>query len=316
VNIPAIAAPGAGWEAASGIGEGAGPVGEGTPGVLGAGERVQRLQSLISQVERGAGGFAAALQAAQSTGGTGTTASADADVGLAGSGASGEAGLIGATTTGPLEPAATEATVATSGADPVVTAGVGSGTVPATLNSSTAAGTLPTTEAGMISTADVTPAAAPAATGSGAYTGLIQEAATRNGVEPALLHGLIEQESGFDPSATSSAGAVGLTQLMPSTAASLGVTEPLNPTQSIEGGARLLGELLRQFAGNTGDALAAYNAGAGAVQQYGGIPPYPETEQYVTKVLANAEAYRQSTGASAAAAPAGALYTTAGGTRA
>lgn len=133
-----------------------------------------------------------------------------------------------------------------------------------------------------------------APTGAGPYEALIQQAATRNGVEPALLRGLIEQESGFNPSAHSSAGALGLTQLMPSTAASLGVTEPLNPTQSIEGGARLLGELLRQFHGNVSDALAAYNAGAGAVDQYGGVPPYPETEAYVSKVLANARSYGRS----------------------
>jgi soluble lytic murein transglycosylase-like protein len=141
-----------------------------------------------------------------------------------------------------------------------------------------------------------TPGTAPTASApSGAaapYEALIQQAATRNGLEPALLHGLIEQESGFDPNAHSSAGALGLTQLMPSTAASLGVTEPLNPTQSIEGGARLLGELLRQFHGNVSDALAAYNAGAGAVEQYGGVPPYPETQAYVSKVLANAQSYR------------------------
>jgi soluble lytic murein transglycosylase-like protein len=133
-----------------------------------------------------------------------------------------------------------------------------------------------------------------AATGAGPYEALIQQAATRNGVQPALLHGLIEQESGFNPSARSSAGALGLTQLMPSTAASLGVTEPLNPAQSIEGGARLLGELLRQFHGNVSDALAAYNAGSGAVEQYGGVPPYPETQAYVSKVLANAQSYGQS----------------------
>ena len=135
---------------------------------------------------------------------------------------------------------------------------------------------------------------ATAPTGSGPYEALIQQAATRNGVEPTLLRGLIEQESGFNPSASSSAGALGLTQLMPSTAASLGVTEPLNPTQSIEGGARLLGELLRQFHGNVSDALAAYNAGAGAVDQYPGVPPYPETEAYVSKVLANAQSYGRS----------------------
>jgi soluble lytic murein transglycosylase-like protein len=119
-----------------------------------------------------------------------------------------------------------------------------------------------------------------------------------------VLYGLIEQESGFDPGATSSAGALGLTQLMPATAAALGVTEPLDPAQSIEGGARYLSQMLRQFGGNTADALAAYNAGPGAVSQYGGVPPYPETEQYVSKVLANAAAYGSST--AVAATPAGA----------
>ncbi len=128
--------------------------------------------------------------------------------------------------------------------------------------------------------------------GASAYEAQIQQAAIANGVEPALLKGLIEQESGFNPNATSSAGAMGLTQLMPSTAASLGVTEPLNPTQSIQGGAKLLGELLRQFGGNVSYALAAYNAGAGAVDRYGGVPPYPETEAYVAKVMANAQSYR------------------------
>ena len=83
---------------------------------------------------------------------------------------------------------------------------------------------------------------------------------------------------------------------MPSTAASLGVAEPLDPAQSIEGGARYLSQLLHQFAGNTADALAAYNAGPGAVQQYGGVPPYSETQQYVTKVLGYAASYSQSAG--------------------
>jgi soluble lytic murein transglycosylase-like protein len=123
------------------------------------------------------------------------------------------------------------------------------------------------------------------------YEPLIDAAAERNGVEPALLHGLIEQESGFDATAQSSAGASGLTQLMPSTAASMGVADPLNAPESIEGGARYLGELMREFGGNTNDALAAYNAGPGAVEQYGGVPPYAETQNYVSRVLANASTY-------------------------
>ncbi len=156
------------------------------------------------------------------------------------------------------------------------------------------------------------------ASGDATYAPLIEQAAARYGLDPSLLSGLIEQESGFDPTASSSAGAQGLTQLMPSTAASLGVSEPLNPAQSIEGGARYLSQLLNQFGGNTADALAAYNAGPGAVEQYGGVPPYAETQQYVTKVLGYAASFSQSgQGTSAAAlaataaitAPTGALAT-------
>jgi soluble lytic murein transglycosylase-like protein len=131
------------------------------------------------------------------------------------------------------------------------------------------------------------------ASSSSAYDGLIEQAAARNGLDPALLHGLIQQESGFNPDAQSSAGASGLTQLMPATATSMGVTNALDPEQSIEGGARYLSQLMSDFAGNTSEALAAYNAGPAAVTQYGGIPPYAETESYVSKVLGYAESYRQ-----------------------
>jgi len=128
--------------------------------------------------------------------------------------------------------------------------------------------------------------------GTTPYDGLIEQAALRNGLDPAILHGLIQQESGFDPAAQSSAGAAGLTQLMPGTAASLGVANPLDPTESIEGGARYLSEMMQSFGGNTSEALAAYNAGPAAVRQYGGVPPYAETEGYVSKVLGYAESYR------------------------
>jgi soluble lytic murein transglycosylase-like protein len=117
------------------------------------------------------------------------------------------------------------------------------------------------------------------------YADEINAAATRNGVDPLLLQSLIQQESGFDPNATSSSGAQGLTQLMPQTAASLGVTNPYDPAQSIDAGARYLRTDLDRFGGNTSLALAAYNAGAGAVQQYGGVPPYAETQNYVQQVL-------------------------------
>jgi Transglycosylase SLT domain len=147
---------------------------------------------------------------------------------------------------------------------------------------------LPTT-----TTASTSPTAFAAGeeTGSVPFASTIEAACAKYGLNPNLLAGLIEQESHFDPTVGSAAGAQGLTELMPETASSLGVTDPHDPTQSIEGGARLLSEKLKEFGGNTELALAAYNAGSGAVQQYNGIPPYPETEQYVQKVLGYASGY-------------------------
>jgi soluble lytic murein transglycosylase-like protein len=135
---------------------------------------------------------------------------------------------------------------------------------------------------------------ASAATGSGAspYSAQIDAAAQKYGIDPALLKGLIQQESGFNPNAGSSAGAQGLTQLMPGTAKSLGCTNPLDPAQSIDAGARYLRQQLDTFGGDVRKALAAYNAGPGAVQRYGGVPPYAETQQYVQKVIEYANQFR------------------------
>ena len=102
----------------------------------------------------------------------------------------------------------------------------------------------------------------------------------------------MSQESGFDPNARSGAGAVGLTQLMPGTAASLGVTNPLDPAQSLQGGAKYLRQQLDRFGGDEKLALAAYNAGPGAVAKFGGVPPYAETQNYVNSVLSKAASYR------------------------
>jgi soluble lytic murein transglycosylase-like protein len=124
------------------------------------------------------------------------------------------------------------------------------------------------------------------------YDALIQAAAARNGVDPALLKGLIRAESNFDPNAGSPAGAQGLTQLMPGTAAGLGVTDVHDPAQAIEGGAKYLRSQLDAFGGDETKALAAYNAGPGAVTRYGGVPPYAETQQYVQRVLGYAAGYR------------------------
>jgi soluble lytic murein transglycosylase-like protein len=120
----------------------------------------------------------------------------------------------------------------------------------------------------------------------------ITAAAKKYGIDPALLAGLVKQESGFNPNAGSPAGARGLTQLMPGTAAGLGVTNVLDPAQSLDGGAKYLRAQLDAFGGDVTKALAAYNAGPGAVQRYGGVPPYAETQNYVRAVQANAAAYR------------------------
>ena len=113
---------------------------------------------------------------------------------------------------------------------------------------------------------------------------LIDEAAERYGLPPALLHSVARTESGYSPTAVSHKGAIGVMQLMPGTAAQLNA-DPLDPAQNIDAGARHLRDLLLQYNGATFKALAAYNAGAGAVQKYGGIPPYSETRTYVERVV-------------------------------
>jgi len=153
------------------------------------------------------------------------------------------------------------------------------------------------------STATAATSATPTALGGGTptqYDGQITAAATKYGIDPALLKGLIRQESNFNPSARSPVGAQGLTQLMPGTAASLGVTDPTDPAQAIEGGAKYLKQQLDRFGGDASKALAAYNAGPGAVAKFGGIPPYAETQNYVKNILGYAAEYR-GTGATTAA---------------
>ncbi len=103
-----------------------------------------------------------------------------------------------------------------------------------------------------------------------------------------LVRSVIRHESNFDPTAVSPAGAQGLMQLMPGTARELGVKDPFDIRQNIDGGARYLRQMFDQFDGDWRKALAAYNAGPGTVRKYGGVPPYPETRRYVRKVMSSA----------------------------
>jgi soluble lytic murein transglycosylase-like protein len=118
---------------------------------------------------------------------------------------------------------------------------------------------------------------------------LAEEASRRYGLDPALVLAVVGVESGFRPAAVSPKGAQGLMQLMPRTAAALGVSDPLDPEQNLDAGVRHLESLLKLYNGDLTRALAAYNAGSGAVERHGGVPPYRETRAYVKRVL---ERYR------------------------
>ncbi len=126
-----------------------------------------------------------------------------------------------------------------------------------------------------------------------AYAQLVRKAAAEHQVDPALVRALIHAESAFNPAALSHMGAQGLMQLMPATAASLGVENAFDARQNIDGGVKHLADLLSAFKGDARLAVAAYNAGAGAVRKYGGVPPYAETQVYVERVAILRQRYQE-----------------------
>src|SRR5437016_9519512 len=114
---------------------------------------------------------------------------------------------------------------------------------------------------------------------------VVSAASKRNNIDPDLVNSVILAESGFDPNAVSPKGAQGLMQLMPQTAARMGVQNAMDPAANVEGGTRYLGELLSRYHHDLSKALAAYNAGPDRVEQYHGVPPYPETRAYVARII-------------------------------
>lgn len=130
----------------------------------------------------------------------------------------------------------------------------------------------------------------PDATATGAIRDMARDYASRNRVSPALVNAVIETESSYNPRAVSPRGAMGLMQLMPDVARGLGVENPFEPEENIRGGVTLLRRLLDKYRGDQRLALAAYNAGEGAVDRSGGVPDFPETRDYVERVIS---AYRR-----------------------
>ena len=135
--------------------------------------------------------------------------------------------------------------------------------------------------------------AAPATMPPAEIEQLVQSNAATWQVDPALVRAVMANESGFNPKATSKTGAQGLMQLEPDTATSLGVNDAYDPEQNVWGGTRYLRGLLDRFGGDITKAVAAYNAGPAAVEKYGGVPPYAETQSYVKSVLGSYQKYSQ-----------------------
>jgi hypothetical protein len=127
---------------------------------------------------------------------------------------------------------------------------------------------------------------------AGEFAGLIEQTAARHQIDPALLTAIAQVESAFNPRAVSHKGARGLLQLMPQTAERFGVDDAFNASQNVDGGARYLKWLLERYGGRTDLALAGYNAGEAAVDEYGGVPPYSETQNYVSRVMESVSRFK------------------------
>ncbi len=121
----------------------------------------------------------------------------------------------------------------------------------------------------------------------GEIQNIVAKLSQKHKIDEKLVMAVIQQESNFNPKAVSKAGAKGLMQLMPPTAKELGVTNPFNPEQNLEGGVKYLSKMITKYRGNIVLGLAAYNAGAGNVDKYNGVPPYKETQKYIKNILAN-----------------------------
>ena len=132
---------------------------------------------------------------------------------------------------------------------------------------------------------------APHALNPAQISSLVQQGSTESSVPPGLLRAVLMAESSGDPSAVSLAGAQGLMQLMPGTSASCGIANPFDPAENVECGSSYLKSLLSRYHGNVTLAVAAYNAGPGAVDRYHGVPPYAETRAYVARVLSAYRSY-------------------------
>lgn len=146
--------------------------------------------------------------------------------------------------------------------------------------------------ASMVAAASAQPDSRPVQAAPADVERLVSANANTWGVDPALVKAIIANESGFDPNATSKTGAQGLMQLEPGTAADLGVSNAYDPAQNVAGGTRYIRGLLDRFHGDLRLAIAAYNAGPGAVVKYNGVPPYAETQQYVENVLDSYQKYK------------------------